>query len=77
MDTSTFTQTLNSTLENYVLKSTYEEKMAEYDEIISGLLSRLEALEVLHPELTPDPDPEPNPGDSEEGGEEDEGSTTV
>lgn len=58
--------------------------MAEYDEIISGLLSRLEALEVLHPELTPDPepeepipDPEPDPGDSEEGDEEDEGSTTV
>ena len=48
--------------------------MAEYDETIAKLLERLEALEVIHPELTPDPEV---PDNGEELEPEDEGSTTV
>ena len=60
------------------MKSDYEAKIAAYDETIAKLLERLEALEAIHPELTPDPDPEtpengentepeiPNNGDSSE-----------
>lgn len=56
---------MKSDLENYILKSDYEAKIAAYDETIAKLLERLEALEAIHPELTPDPDPEvPDSGES-------------
>ena len=74
---TTFTQELNTNLENYVLKSDYEAKIAEYDEKIAGLLERLEALEALHPELNPDPEPEPTPDPETPVEGEDEDSTTV
>lgn len=72
---------MKSDLENYILKSDYEAKIAAYDETIAKLLERLEALEALHPELAPDPEPEPDPEPTpdpeipEEG--EDEGTTTT
>ena len=78
---------LKSDLENYVSKSDYEAKIAEYNGTIAKLLERLDALENIHSELTPDPepeipegeeDPEPeNPDNEEELEPEDEGSTTV
>lgn len=72
---------LKSDLENYILKSDYEAKIAAYDETIAKLLERLEALEAIHPELTPDPDPKtPENGENTEPETpkgEDEGSTTV
>ena len=84
---TTFTQELNTNLENYVSKSDYEAKIAEYNGTIAKLLERLDALENIHSELTPDPepeipegeeDPEPeNPDNEEELEPEDEGSTTV
>lgn len=58
---------LKSDLENYILKSDYDAKIAAYDETIAKLLERLEALEAIHPELTPDPDPEvPDNGEDPE-----------
>ena len=72
---------MKSDLENYILKSDYEAKIAAYDETIAKLLERLEALEAIHPELAPDPDPKTP--ENEENTEpetpkgEDEGSTTV
>lgn len=70
---------MKSDLENYILKSDYEAKIAAYDETIAKLLERLEALEAIHPELTPDPNPEvpdngedPEEPETPEGGEDPE-----